>query len=538
MRRIKDSRENETEKNVRDAFEKFSRGKHNRAAIKEYEADLDENVRVVLADIINETFEPQGYKEKVIHEKKIRHLAKAPIRDHHTETAAMLPYEQQVYDYVSWRAPAVIPGMGTHAMFRFIRNTLFNSTQSEVMYNLTMDIHHYFPTMDHAIIKQKIDNSFKKGKLRTFIYKVIDSYISGIPLGIKLAQLLGMLCLADFDRKAERLDIAKDPERLAYWTDRYVNEIIGTASEKNKYILDMGATAMAERFVQFAQKGLPHYYRFVDNLLVLHEDKAFLRIVRELFIMHLTRDYHFVLNKDHNVRPTWMGIRLCGYVFYHDRVLSSKANKQKLARNVKRLQKKGLDEEAIRIKLASQFGYIKHTNCINFITQIKMEKSLGKIINKRRIKSPFADLSPDCKKPFSHIVNKRDCSGGGEIKIYLLDYIIQESKIDKKKITVTVPDSDGNNQDITKTVAEKVLAIKYKIIVRTFPVGDDEQYIFEKKKDNKGVATDEDAYFYSFTGSRILIEQALKDFSPADLPCPTIIQELEGKDGKSYYKFT
>ena len=128
--------------------------------------------------------------------------------------------------------------------------------------------------------------------------------------------------------------------------------------------------------------------------------------------------------------------------------------------------------------------------------------------------------------------------GGGGIKIYLLDYIIQESKIDKKKITVTVPDSDGNNQDITKTVAEKVLAIKYKIIVRTFPVGDDEQYIFEKKKDNKGVATDEDAYFYSFTGSRILIEQALKDFSPADLPCPTIIQELEGKDGKSYYKFT
>ena len=175
MRRIKDSRENETEKNVRDAFENFSRGKHHRAAIKEYEADLDENVRVVLADIINETFEPQGYKEKVIHEKKERRLAKAPIRDHHTETAAMLPYEQQVYDYVSWRAPAVIPGMGSHAMFRFIRNTLFNCPQSEVMYNLTMDIHHYFPTMDHAIIKQKINNSFKKGKLRTFIYKVIDS---------------------------------------------------------------------------------------------------------------------------------------------------------------------------------------------------------------------------------------------------------------------------------------------------------------------------------------------------------------------------
>ena len=418
MRRIRDSRENETEQNVRDAFDNFSDGKHKRADIRAYEADLDENVRLVLADIINESFEPQGYKEAHIFDKKHRKLAKAPIRDHHTEAAAMLPYEQQVYDYISWRSPAVRPGLGTHAFFRFIRNELYRYPQLEVGYNLPLDIHHYFPMMDHSILKQKIANKFKKGKLRNFIYKVIDSYLQGAPLGIKIAQLFGMLDLADFDRKAERFfGIADDPERMAYWTSRYISEKILTArTPEEAELLGRGSQFLAERFRRFATEGLTHYFRFVDNFLILHEDKTFLRIVRDLMIMHLTRDYLFILNNDYNVRPTWMGIRICGYTFYHEHVDAAKRNKQNLARRIKRLQKKGIEEEQIRIKVASQLGFIKHADCINLLKSLGMEKSLGKIINKRRIKPPFPGMGPDQKLHFSSIVNKCESGGGGDVK--------------------------------------------------------------------------------------------------------------------------
>ena len=418
MRRIKDSRENETEQNARDAFENFAEGKHKRADVRQYEAELDENVRLVLADIINESFVPQGYKEAHIFDKKHRKLAKAPIRDHHTEAAAILPYEQAVYDYISWRAPAVRPGLGTHAFFRFIRNELYRYPQLDVGYYIALDIHHYFPMMDHAILKQKIDNKFKRGKLRTFIYKVIDSYMQGAPLGIKIAQLFGMLDLADFDRKVERFfDIADDPERMAYWTSRYISEKIQTArTREEEELLAKGSVFLTDRFRNFAREGLKHYFRFVDNFLVMHEDKTFLRIVRDLMIMHLTRDYLFVLNNDYNVRPTWMGIRICGYTFYHDHVEAAKRNKQNLARRMKRLQKKGFDEEQIRIKVSSQLGFIKHANCINLLKTLGMEKSLGKIIRKRRIKPPFAGMGPDQKVPFSSIVNKCETGGGGFLK--------------------------------------------------------------------------------------------------------------------------
>ena len=61
---------------------------------------------------------------------------------------------------------------------------------------------------------------------------------------------------------------------------------------------------------------------------------------------------------------------------------------------------------------------------------------------------------------------------------------------------------------------------------------------FEKKKDENGQPTEEDAEFYSFTGSKILIDQAMNDFTIEDLPCPTVIQEFMGKNGQTFVKFT
>ena len=543
MRRIRDSRENETEQNVRTAFENFADGKRKRKDIREYEKHIDENVRLVLADIINETFAPQGYTEELIFDKKPRRLAKAPIRDHHTEAAAILPYERKIYDYISWRAPAVRPGLGTHAMFRFVRNELYRFPQLEVGYYIQLDIHHYFPRMDHEILKRKVDNLFKKGKLRTFINKVIDSYPRGAPLGIKVAQLFGMIDLADFDRKAERFfGIADDPEKMAYWTSRFITEKIMTARSRDAPELGMGSQYLAGKFERYAREGLRHYFRFVDNILIIHQDKTFLRLARDLVIMHLTRDYRAQMNSDYNVRPVWMGIRLCGYVFYHDHTEVAKKNKQNLARKIARLKKKGLSEEQIRIRLSSQIGYVKHADSINLFKKLGMEKSLGKIIQKRRVRPPFKGMTAEQKVNFSTIVAKVD-QEKDPVKIFLTDYVIMDSKLEKETVAVQVTNSDGKPEEIVRQQPGKVLAIRFKKIIKTFVTtnarGEEEEtYIFEKKRDAGGEPTEQDAEFYTFSGSRIMIDQAQRDFSPEDLPAPTIIQQFRGKDNKLYTKFT
>lgn len=65
MRRIRDDRENETLENARDAFDKYADGKHKRSDVKMFEKDLDANLRLVLDDIINETFMPQATRKRL-----------------------------------------------------------------------------------------------------------------------------------------------------------------------------------------------------------------------------------------------------------------------------------------------------------------------------------------------------------------------------------------------------------------------------------------------------------------------------------------
>lgn len=415
MRRIRDRGEAESLTNVQSAYDNFSRSKHKRKAVRDYDERLDRNLRRVLAELADESWLPSPYRPKVVFERKRRELARAPIHDHVIEAAAILPYETTLYDYMAWQSPAVRPGMGQHALLRVLRNELFGCSQSEVAYNLSMDAHHYFPLMDHAILKRQILRKVKPGKLQRVLFKVVDSYLQGAPLGVKVSQIFGMLYLADFDRLAMRFfDIGSDPERLAYWTSKYIEGRIVTAQSPEDYAdLCRGPAYLADKFRQYVRTGLPHYSRFVDNIIFRHEDKTVLGIVRVISVAVLARDYHVQINRDYNIRPTYMGIRICGYVFFHDRVLLAKHNKQELARHVAKLRKRGFSEEQIRLRQASRFGYAKHVNSIHLFKTLGMEKSLGKIIKSHRIKSPFDEMTGSQKINFSLICKTLTKVNGG-----------------------------------------------------------------------------------------------------------------------------
>lgn len=546
MKRIKENARNESVDIVISAWDDFSDGKHRRPNIIKFEAELDIHLRDILSQIRSGSFRPQGYTDKVIHGKKTRLLAKAPIFDHVAETAIIYPYQQQVYDRIAWQAPAVRPGLGNHAMLRFLRNTLYNHSQEELYYNFSMDIHHYFPLMDHQILKDKINRFFKKGKVRDVLYRVVDSYSSGIPLGIKLSQLFGMIYLADFDRLALNcFNIRDDPDKLAYWTQRFITVSITTAQQRDSNTLGRGSSYLANLFLRFLDEGLLHYYRFVDNIIILHENRAFLHIMRDLVFVHLTRDYHCVPNRDHAIRPTYTGIHICGYVFFHEKVLVDKRNKQSLARRAKHLFDCGADEEDVRRNLSSYIGFVKHADSTNLLRSIGMDKSLGKIIKKRRIKAPFAGLTSDDKVKFSELISNAQNFNAEKWdgKLLLLDYCVQDSKIDKSRQLVSVQNSNGEMVSQEQEIPGQVLAFKFKKIVKTFKLTDStgqevEQYQCVKKRDANGEPTEDDAVFYCWTGSKIMIDQALNDFSQDDLPCPTYIIQEVSKSNKYYTKFS
>ena len=103
MRRIRDRKENESMDNARKAYDNYSYQKHSRDYVMAFDADLEHNLEKIVLQIEDESWQPHGYTEKVIFERKKRKLAKAPIEDHVLESATILPYEKAIYD---WTMPS------------------------------------------------------------------------------------------------------------------------------------------------------------------------------------------------------------------------------------------------------------------------------------------------------------------------------------------------------------------------------------------------------------------------------------------------
>jgi hypothetical protein len=72
------------------------------------------------------------------------------------------------------------------------------------------------------------------------------------------------------------------------------------------------------------------------------------------------------------------------------------------------------------------------------------------------------------------------------------------------------------------------IAIKYKKIksIGNPDDPDDPDYNWDVKE------------YYSFSGSKIMIEQAMSDFSKDDLPVATVVKEFINEKRKKFYKFT
>lgn len=141
-----------------------------------------------------------------------------------------------------------------------------------------------------------------------------------------------------------------------------------------------------------------------------------------------------------------------------------------------------------------------------------MEQRLGKLIKKRKKKAPFEGLDPELdKQSIETILFDESAPGANENDrlIHLIDFKVEDSVVEK-------------NDDGTP---KKRIAIRYNMIDHVDD-GPDPEYHWQEKE------------WYSFSGSKIMIEQAESDFSRDDLPIPTVVKLMYNDKKKKFYKFT
>lgn len=505
---------NGTQENFENAFFGYSRNKHKRKEVRTFEEDLPDNLRVLLRAYLTQSWKTSEYIPKEVFKPKNRIVHKSTVSDHVIQWASVLPIEQWLFDTLYYRSPACVPGKGTHFFVRQERDELRRCSQEEVYYYVQLDVHHYFENIDHQLMKKRIRHKIKDPVLLHFLDEFIDSFPDGLVLGVKLSQLLSGLYLAPFDRLALRcFGIGGDTDLFRYWQDQYVTNCLLTCrTPRQARELDKGVDYLNRKFDGYVREGLLHYSRFADNIVIKHRDKAFLHIITQIARVTLSRDYLVEANKSWNVRPMWMGNDVCGYVFHHEYVRLRKRNKKALCRQVAKLRKKEHPEEYIRLKTASRVGFAIHADTRNLLKKLNMEKRLGKVVKKRKKKAPFEGMTTEQKKSIEDIVcTDRDIEDAKIIR--LLDYKIEDSIIN---------DNDDGSP-------KQRIAIRYNVAVNVeYPEGGEGDPVYTW-------STEE---FYSFSGSKVMIDQAVNDFSKEDLPVATVIKEFINKQRKKFYKFT
>ena len=500
----------ETKSNFEAAYWGYSEHKHSRPNVQRFEAELEVNLDYLLDSYTKGTWVTSEYTFKDVSEPKKRKVAKLPVKDHVIQWAVSNPIEPFLLRSMIDNSCSCVKGKGTH-YFKKILEKKLKDHYEDTYYFIQLDIHHYFLHINHDIMKERYRRKIKDKKLLSFLDEFVDSFHQGLPLGVKISQMLANLYLAPFDWMAiECFRILENEDKFNYWQNRYVTERFLTCrTEEDATDLNKGVEYLKSLFKTYVNEGLRYYLRFADNIIILHRDKTFLHLIAELSIMILTRDYLLEVNRSWNVRPVHAGgIDVCGYVFFHDHTLLRKRNKKALCRQVAKLKKKGLSQRDIELKCASRIGFAQHADTRNLLKKLNMEKRLGKVIKNRKRKAPFEGMEFEQKQSIEDII----CHVGeneNEKLILLTDFKIDDSVIEKN--------DDGS--------PKRRIALRYKSIKSVSGTEDDPTYEWGEEH-------------YAFSGSQIMIEQAEEDFSKEDLPSITVIQEYVNKQRKKFYKFT
>jgi len=199
-----------------------------------FEKNIEEELFKLQGQLAGKTYTPGDYREFTIYERKPRKISAAPYRDrvvHHALCNVIEPIFEKAFIFDSY---ACRKGKGTHqAVERFTEFCRKNK------FILKMDIKKYFPSMDHAILLEKIGRKIKCPDTLWLIKKIIDGsnrqegvceYFPGddlltpvqrrrgIPIGNLTSQFFANIYLDGLDH------FAKEKLRCMYYI-RYVDDI-------------------------------------------------------------------------------------------------------------------------------------------------------------------------------------------------------------------------------------------------------------------------------------------------------------------------
>ncbi len=319
------------------AYKMAARSKRRKTEVIEFELDLAEKLWRLHDELEAKSYRPSAYHRFMIFDPKKREIQALSFGDrvvqHSLCDNALKPYFENrlIYDCAACRE-----GKGTHfAMNRlngFLRE--FFKEHGTAGYFLKCDVRKYFDSIDHNALKYLL-RRYPDKDIKAFLYQIIDSFNGdtgkGLPMGNQSSQWFALYYLDKIDR------IIKEKYRIKYYT------------------------------------------RYMDDLILLHEDKAHLQSCLAEISEVAARELKIEFNEKTQIFPISEGVDYLGWRFYltdSGKVIRRlrTSNKRRFKRRLKAFKERyrsgELDFDAIKQRLASYDGHLKHGHTWKLKTKV------------------------------------------------------------------------------------------------------------------------------------------------------------------------
>jgi retron-type reverse transcriptase len=285
------------------AYRKARRGKGRSPDVARFALNLETELLRLQRELQADSYWPGAYRLFRIYERKPRVIAAAPFRDrvvHHAVMNLIEPTLDRTFVNDSY---ACRRGKGVHAAVdRYQAWARCNA------YALKMDVSQYFPSIDHEILKAKLRRRIKDARVLALLDRIIDtspelerapSYFTGDDLLTPLVRRCGI--------------------PIGNLTSQFL---------ANLYLDDL------DHYVKHTLK-VRTYLRYVDDMVVLDDDKGRLAEVRAIVRERLTVERLRLHPHKAHISPTVDGLNLLGYLVFPNHRCLRNDNGHRFARRLR-----------------------------------------------------------------------------------------------------------------------------------------------------------------------------------------------------------
>lgn len=276
--------------NLRAAAKKACASRKDRVEVEAFKRNQEKKLLALRESLLEGTFQSSRYRMFVTNENgKDRLVADCPLYpDRILHWAICLVAEEPLNRKLIDQTYGSIPGTGHHAAVKCVYGYIRND--SRVKYALSLDVRHFFASIDKEILKQKMRLAYKDQLFLELMDVIIDGYdLPGIPIGNRTSPMLANLYLSEIDH------VMKERHHCHYYV-RYMDDIV---------------------ILGYSSKWLHRMQRIIDSMM---------------------KEIGLELKRNWQVYPIdSRGIPFLGYRIFSDHILLKKTTKRRMQAAARRI---------------------------------------------------------------------------------------------------------------------------------------------------------------------------------------------------------